>query len=89
MRLLNIIMRKKLNISQKTCQKLYLKKLSNTNNKISKLILKIPEFIVNQELLSEQEKINLNLLKEEFKTSNQKIAREYLGWEDSTLFNSF
>lgn len=88
MRLLNIISQKYLKLSQKKCQKLYLKKLSNPNNIISKLVARIPDFIVNEELLSEREKIGLKELKKELKNSNQNIMQEYLGLEEGTLFNS-
>jgi hypothetical protein len=55
-------------------------------SKLSKLSSKIPDFIINQELLSQQEKTSLI---EEFKASNSKIAQEYLGWNNKELFDSF
>ncbi len=69
MRLLNSVMIAKLKISKEKCRKLYLNKMYPTN-KISKIISKIPNFIINEELISEKTKININ---KKFRNSNEKI----------------
>ena len=52
---------------------------------ISMLISNLPDFLINNELLSTQERI---ALLKEFEESNRKVAQEYLGREDGKLFDS-
>lgn len=56
-----------------------------SENPISRLIERLPNFLISNELMSTQERINL--LKE-FEESNQKVAKEYLGRQDGKLFYS-
>ncbi|MEQ8384561.1 MAG: hypothetical protein RH949_19590 [Coleofasciculus sp. A1-SPW-01] len=45
----------------------------------------IPDFLINEELLSKEDKANIM---NEFETSNRKVAQEYLGRSDGRLFYS-
>lgn len=66
----------------------YLTKLNNKLKKrlsIEKVINKIPDYILSNQLISVEERIEL--LKE-FEESNQKVARQYLGQTNGKLFFS-
>ena len=61
-------------------------RLLDGNSKITKLIFKIPDWLISEELMSFQQRIELM---KEFEESNQKVAREYLNRPDGKLFYSF
>jgi hypothetical protein len=44
----------------------------------------LPESLISNELLSIEERVNIM---KEFEESNRKVAQEYLGREDGTLFD--
>jgi hypothetical protein len=81
---LNKIAINKISISQNKWKKLALA-IANPHNKISEIIAKLPNFLISDQLLTLQERIDL--LKE-FEESNRKVAYEYLGREDGKLFDS-
>jgi hypothetical protein len=57
----------------------------STDNSVSNLILKIPNSIISDELISVQDRINLL---QEFAESNRRVAQEYLERESGQLFYS-
>ncbi len=76
-------------LTPKKYQNNYLAKLNNKLRKpskiINKIINKMPDFIVSNQLLSVEERIELM---KEFEESNQKVAREYLDRPNGKLFYS-
>lgn len=72
---LNIVARGKLKLSKEQCRVLYLNSLLNSQNKIRKIIERIPNFLLDNQLLSEEEE---KQLLQEFEQSNHQIAQEYL-----------
>ncbi|MEL4896864.1 hypothetical protein [Crocosphaera sp. Alani8] len=72
---LNVIARGKLKLSKKNCRVLYLNSLLNSENKIRKVIERVPNSLLENQLLSENEKKELL---QEFQQSNYQVAQEYL-----------
>ena len=88
MQFLNKIATQGLHKSRNECRKLYLNPLLrdvSKNGRIAKTISKIPDWLISNELLSEEVRLEIS---KEFEESNQKIAQDYLGRQDGKLFNS-
>jgi hypothetical protein len=65
-------------------KKLYESTVLRPGNPIANIISKLPDFLISPEVLTIEERINLM---KEFEKSNRKVASEYLGREDGTLFD--
>ncbi len=84
----NQISHKWFSLTPKQYRNKYLTKLNNKLKKrlsIGKVINKIPDSILSNQLISEEERIELI---KEFEESNQKVAREYLARTNGELFYS-
>lgn len=81
---LNIIARGKLLLSKDTCRFFYLKSLLNPQHKARKIIEKIPNFVIKEQLLSEKEK---QKIVKEFEQFNRQVSQEYLGQQNGQLFD--
>jgi len=84
MRLLNKIAIQRMSIQRRKVRQIYFKFLI-ADTLFAKMIKKVPDFLISNELLSTQERI---ALLKEFEESNQKVAQEYLGRQDGKLFYS-
>ncbi|MEQ9483882.1 sulfotransferase domain-containing protein [Coleofasciculus sp. F4-SAH-05] len=74
----------KMSISKKKMTGLYYTYLIPDTN-LSRLIANLPDFLLSNELMTTQERVDI--LKE-FEESNRKVAQEYLGRPDGQLFYS-
>lgn len=81
-RLLNNITLGMMSVEKKKVTGLYYR-FFMSKNILSMLIERLPDFLISNELMPTQERINI--LKE-FEESNQKVAKEYLGRQDGKLF---
>lgn len=81
---LNIIARSKLKLSKDQCRVLYLKSLLTPQDKIRKIIEKIPNFILDNQLLSEKQKKEIL---QEFEQSNHQVVQDYLQHQNHKLFD--
>lgn len=82
-RLLNKIFVQGLSMSREECQKLYLKYLLR-RNKIYRIITKMPDWLISNELISDQKRTEII---KKFEESNRKVAQNYLGRQKYTLFS--
>lgn len=82
-RLLNKIFIQGLSIPPEKCQKLYIKYLLR-RNKIYRIITKIPDWLISNELISDQKRTEII---KKFEESNRKVAQNYLGKQKGTLFS--
>lgn len=75
----------KMSVDKTKMRKLYYLYLICPDSKIQDIISKLPDSLINPELLTIQQRIDLM---KEFEDSNRKLAQEYLGREDGKLFDS-
>ncbi|MDJ0507650.1 MAG: hypothetical protein QNJ64_00105 [Crocosphaera sp.] len=83
--LLNKLARELFKKTPQECQKIYLHRLLNPSQKSSKIVSSIPNFILQDQLISAKEKIQLM---QAFEDSNRRVAEEYLKRENGQLFES-
>jgi hypothetical protein len=83
MRVLNKVLGDQMSNYHRKLKKLYFKYLV-PDTLISRFISNLPESLISNELLSIEERVNIM---KEFEESNRKVAQEYLGREDGTLFD--
>ena len=84
MRFLNAVARRIIPKSPERYKQLYPNLLKTDKGLLSRIIMKIPDFLITDQLMTIRERINLI---GEFEESNKNVAREYLKKSDGKLFS--